>query len=98
MLAKLFDDESFGTFAVLEKGDGQFIQTASEWVPGAVSAAFLRANKSDPWVVEYRDTSSAPLFRAKGHLTLAQAKVVFLSWLSGDDAWRTAHTWKALDL
>lgn len=97
-LAEVFDEESFGAFAVLETGAGQFIQTASEWEPGAVSAAFLRKNESDPWRVEYRESAAEPMYRLKGHLTLAQVKVAFLSWLARDDAWRKAHTWKVLEL
>ena len=99
-LAALFDEARFGTFTVLETGDGRFIQSASEWVPGAVVAAFHRknGNEADPWVIEYRESRSEPIFRLKGHLTLAQVKGVFLSWLAGDDAWRKAHTWKVLEL
>ena len=97
-LAALFDEEGFGTFAVLESGAGHFIQTACEWEASAVTSAFLRKHKADPWVVEYRDNASAPIFRVKKHLTLAQVKVAFLSWLAGDDAWRTAHRWKVLEL
>ena len=97
-LAKVFDEESFGAFAVLETGDGQFIQTASEWEPGAVSAAFLRKNESDPWRVEYRESAAEPMYRLKGHHRLAQVKIAFLSWLAGDDGWRKAHTWKVLEL
>jgi hypothetical protein len=92
-LNQTIEDESFGKFAVLSASDEAFIQTASDWSPSKECAAFLKRYGSDPWILEYRDSTSHQQFRAIGHLTLNQVQQAFASYLRGDNTWQSDHEW-----
>jgi hypothetical protein len=95
-LDSVLREEGFGTFVVLSASEEDFIQAATAWQPDEASAAFLRMNHSEPWVLEYRSRSSGQ-FRAAASVTLDQVRTAFASYLSGDQAWRKWHDWTPLD-
>jgi hypothetical protein len=94
-LQALLTDDAFGKFAVLSASDDLFMQAGNDWQPGKACAAFLRAHDSDPWVLEYREGSDH--FRAVGHVTLAQIREAFASYLAGNEKWRSAFEWTAVE-
>jgi hypothetical protein len=92
-LNEIIAAESFGKFAVLSASDEAFIQTASDWSPSKECTAFLKRYGSDPWILEYRDSTSHQQFRVRGHLTLNQVQQAFASYLQGDNRWQSDHEW-----
>src|SRR5215467_4380608 len=73
--------DAFGKFAILNKSNEEFIQTACDWRPDKATEAFLAATGSDPWVLEYREGGRQ--FSVEGHVTLEQVRQAFQSYLAG---------------
>jgi hypothetical protein len=95
-LDEVLSDEAFGKFAILSKSDAEFIQTGCDWQPDKATKAFLAANGSDPWVLEYREGGRQ--FGVEGHVTLEQVRQAFQSYLAGGSEWRTGFAWRVLEV
>lgn len=76
------DDKARGEFVILESGDDEFIQAAGE--------------DEGPYVVEYCEKGEQ--FRAEGEFTKEQVRAAFLSYVNGDNEWRSAHRWVPTDV
>jgi hypothetical protein len=90
--------DAFGSFAVLQASDDEFVQAGNNWNASEECAAFLRRHGSDPWQLEYRDPESGTLLRAAGDQTLARVTEVFLAFLAGDRSWRSSFKWSEVEL
>lgn len=97
-IERILGGDAFGKFAILFASEISFIQAGNDWQPGAECRQFLQQHDSDPWLLEYRDSSSGQQFRAAGQVTLVQVQQAFLSYLGGTGEWRTAFDWHELDL
>lgn len=89
---RVFYDNSFGQFVILSISEESFIQAASD------ATSFDRQHDYDPWVLEYRDGSTAKQFRARGDLSIEQVRQAFLSYLRGGDEWHRDFAWAELEL
>lgn len=79
---RAFDSDSErGEFVILDAPDGSFMQAAGEG--------------KGPFLLEHRASSGSHI-KAVGQLTKAQVEEAFLSFLHGDEAWRTKLEWEPL--
>lgn len=88
--------DAFGKFAVLIASEDAFIQAGNDWQPTDECAAFMAANASDPWVLEYREGGRQ--FQAAERITLDQVRQAFRAYLTGEAQWRTNFAWNELKL
>jgi hypothetical protein len=95
-LDEVLASDGFGKFAILSVSDEAFIQAGNDWQPDAACKAFMKANDSDPWVLEYREAGRQ--FRAAAHVTLEQVRRAFRSYLAGGLEWRSGFVWARLEL
>ena len=79
-IRRVFDSDSErGEFVILTAPNGSFIQAAGEG--------------DGPYVLEYRDEISGDHKVAQADLTKTQVQDAFLSYLHGDDVWRSRWEW-----
>jgi len=97
-IQEILPSDTFGKFVVLSAGEDSFIQVASDWQPTPECAAYLREHDSDPWVLEYRDGTTGRQYAATRYATLNEVRDAFVSYLAGDEAWRSMFSWKELQL
>jgi hypothetical protein len=95
---EILPSDAFGKFLILSASEDTFIQAGSDWQPTPECAAFLRERKSDPWVLEYRDGTTGRQYAATRYVTLDEVRNAFVSYLAGDEAWRSMFSWKELEL
>ncbi len=96
-LDEILSSDAFGKFAILSQSDSDFVQAASDWQPTNECAAFLKANDSDPWIIEYRDGTTHTHYRADGYVTLGTVMRAFASYLAGENDWRTSIKWQPVE-
>lgn len=79
------------SFAILEKTDLAYMQTAEEDNP--------EIDPRNPfYVLEYQDGSLEQHFHAVGPVSLERLIEAFLQYARGDDGWRRDFEWERMDL
>jgi hypothetical protein len=96
-LIEILSSEVFGKYAILAESESTFIQAASDWQPTDECRDFLKANDSDPWILEYRDGDADAHYRAAVYVTLDEVIDAFQSYLRGDEKWRTDFNWECVE-
>ena len=77
------DDKGRGEFIILshEKDGKHFLQAANS------------GEGDDPFIIEYQEGDRKHHFYTKGEYPKAQIEQAFLSYLNGDERWRTDFPW-----
>ena len=97
-VARIIDEDAFGSFVILSQCDEGFIQAANNWSADGAGEAFVARHDSDPWILEYRDAASGTQFQATRNVTLIELRTAFLDYLRGGFEWRTHFQWTEIDV
>ena len=95
-LGEILSTDVFGKFAVLSQSDSEFIQAACDWQPTSECSDFLKANESDPWILEYHEDDTH--YRVQSYVALHLVIRAFKAYLSGNPTWRTDFVWNPITI
>jgi hypothetical protein len=97
-IERVIADAVFGKFVILSNSDDEFIQAGECWSWGppyedAFCQDFLKRTGSEPYVLEYRDSSRGKLYRATKEMTDAEVKAAFVAYLHDKQQGLTQYDW-----